>query len=133
VLKNYNDNLPEITCDKSKIEEAFFNIIKNALEAMNDSKTINPLLKLSIIMDNNEIIVTINDNGPGIRNEIRNRIFEPFFSTKEVNKGKGLGLSTSYFIITEHHKGNLRLESTEGIGSSFVITLPIEERRYMWK
>ncbi|MCK5074937.1 MAG: hypothetical protein KAR38_01115 [Calditrichia bacterium] len=71
------------------------------------------------------IIVEIKDNGPGMTDEIRRRIFEPFFTTKDKGVGTGLGLSVSYFIITENHNGTLAVESTVGKGTIFIIRLPI--------
>jgi PAS domain S-box-containing protein len=129
VITRFEDNLPEIFCEESKIQDVFSNILKNAIQAMIDSNTKNPTLNIFVRKLNNEIRIKIEDNGPGIDNEIKKRVFEPFFSTKAVDKGKGLGLSTSYFIIREHHKGNLWLETEIGKGTSFFIALPIRERR----
>jgi len=129
IIKNYENNLPEINCEESKIKDVFINILGNALQAMIESKSPDPTLILSIKKLDNEIRIQIEDNGPGISDEIQKRVFEPFFSTKSVDKGKGLGLSTSYFIVREHHKGNLWLESKPGKGTTFFIALPIMERR----
>ncbi|MFW5711069.1 MAG: sensor histidine kinase [Spirochaetota bacterium] len=71
--------------------------------------------------------IEIEDNGIGIKEEIKPRIFEPFFTTKPVGEGTGLGLSISYFIITENHGGSLEVQSTEGEGTTFIIRLPAEE------
>jgi signal transduction histidine kinase len=68
--------------------------------------------------------VEIEDNGPGMDEKTRRRIFEPFFTTKPVGKGTGLGLSVSYFIVTEDHKGEMRVHTVEGGGTCFVIRLP---------
>ena len=70
--------------------------------------------------------IEIEDNGPGINEEIRKRLFEPFFTTKPVGVGTGLGLSVSYFIIAENHGGELTVESQPGSGTKFIIRLPIE-------
>ena len=77
--------------------------------------------------DNNEKIISIEieDNGPGMSEEIRKRIFEPFFTTKPVGIGTGLGLSVSYFIITENHNGKITVESQPGAGAKFIISLPL--------
>ena len=72
------------------------------------------------------IIVEIKDNGPGMPDEIRRRIFEPFFTTKGKGLGTGLGLSVSYFIISENHKGTIAVESTPGKGTKFIIELPLK-------
>ena len=74
-----------------------------------------------------QVVFEIEDNGPGIASDIRKRIFEPFFTTKEVGLGTGLGLSVSYFIITENHNGTLAVDSTPGQGTVFTIKLPVQK------
>lgn len=128
VVEMYDEKLPEVPCDKSKLLNAFSNIIKNAVQSMIDYKTISPVLEIKTMLSENEIRIEIKDNGPGINDDIKKRVFEPFFSTKEIDKGKGLGLSVSYFIIREHHKGNMWLETESGKGTTIFITLPIERR-----
>ncbi len=68
------------------------------------------------------------DNGSGISEEIREKIFEPFFTTKPTGTGSGLGLSLAYDIVTQGHGGTLTVESIEGEGATFVITLPTDSR-----
>ena len=69
------------------------------------------------------------DNGPGMDENTRRRVFEPFYTTKEVGVGTGLGLSVSYFIITKQHRGAMGVESTRGQGARFIIRLPIDPER----
>lgn len=69
--------------------------------------------------------IEITDNGPGMTEAIRRRVFEPFFTTKPVGIGTGLGLSVSYFIITENHDGQMKVQSTPGQGSTFIVELPL--------
>ena len=69
--------------------------------------------------------IEIEDNGPGMDRNTRKRLFEPFFTTKPEGIGTGLGLSVSYFIITEHHKGTLEVVSGPGRGACFIIRLPL--------
>ena len=71
-----------------------------------------------------QVEIRVSDNGPGIPAEIRSKIFEPFFTTKPTGTGTGLGLSLSYDIVTQGHGGTLMVESEEGEGATFVITLP---------
>jgi signal transduction histidine kinase len=71
--------------------------------------------------------ITIADNGPGMAETVRTRLFNPFFTTKAVGKGTGLGLSISYQIITEKHGGQLFCHSTPGQGAKFVIEIPIQQ------
>lgn len=74
------------------------------------------------------VIVEVIDTGTGIPEEIRDRIFEPFFSTREVGEGTGLGLAVSYSIVTAH-RGHIEVESTPGEGSTFRVRLPLREER----
>jgi signal transduction histidine kinase len=71
-------------------------------------------------------VIEIQDNGPGMADTVRKHIFEPFFTTKEVGSGTGLGLSVSYFIITERHQGTIDVKSAPGKGSNFIIKLPLQ-------
>jgi signal transduction histidine kinase len=77
--------------------------------------------------EDDAVRVDIEDNGPGIESAAQRRIFEPFYTTKPVGIGTGLGLSVSYFIITDHHKGSLAMESTPGEGTCFTIRLPLRQ------
>ena len=72
--------------------------------------------------------IEVEDNGPGMDEKILKRIFEPFFTTKPLGSGTGLGLSVSYFIITEDHGGEMTVESKPGSGARFTISLPLEGR-----
>ncbi|MCF6179611.1 MAG: ATP-binding protein [Geopsychrobacter sp.] len=82
-------------------------------------------IELMTSRQENNLLSTISDNGPGIDVETQKRIFEPFFTTKDVGLGTGLGLSVSYFIITESHLGQLNVESAPNEGARFNILLPI--------
>ena len=75
--------------------------------------------------DKDSVHLTIRDNGLGISNEHMSNIFNPFYTTKPPGEGTGLGLSLSYFIITEFHEGDISVSSTEGIGTTFHIQLPL--------
>ena len=71
--------------------------------------------------------IEVIDNGPGMEDSISRRVFEPFFTTKEVGLGTGLGLSVSYFIVTEQHRGSLTVSSKPGQGARFTLLLPLDE------
>ena len=76
---------------------------------------------------NNQIVITVKDNGNGMPEAIKSKIFQPFFTTKPTGQGNtGLGLSLSYDIVVKGHGGTLEVISTEGVGSEFIITLPIK-------
>ena len=70
-------------------------------------------------------MIEVEDNGPGMAEDIRRRVFEPFFTTKAPSAGTGLGLSVSYMIVTQNHKGLMEVESTPGRGTVFKVRLPM--------
>ena len=120
-------------CIPSEIEQVVLNLFKNAAQALQDYKQqkefdLDWYSQIQIVTRKRgefaEII--IEDNGPGMEEEVTRHIFEPFFTTKEVGMGTGLGLSVSFFIITNHHLGQMRVESTLGSGTRFTISLPLQ-------
>ncbi len=130
IIKEYDQNLPLVFCDKSKIQQVFFNILQNGAQAMGENKKngqSDPSRFLfRIKQEKKSVIMEIEDNGPGMEEETAKRVFEPFFTTKPVGVGTGLGMSVSYFIITHTHKGSIKVESSPGNGTKFIITLPLK-------
>jgi len=123
VEKDYQSSLPRIMADRAQLQQVFMNIIFNAAEAMEGKGT----LTLRTYCDGgSEVVVEIADTGHGIRDEDKERIFEPFYTTKEVGKGTGLGLAISYGII-QKHKGTIDVRSEPGRGATFIIRLPAKE------
>jgi signal transduction histidine kinase len=84
-----------------------------------------PRITLRIRNEGRYAVFDVEDNGPGMTEDIRRRVFEPFFTTKEPTVGTGLGLSVSYMIVTQNHKGLIEVESTPGSGTVFKVKLPI--------
>ncbi len=125
IIKDYPEKPLQFPCSKNELQQVFLNILKNGAEAMMDSHVNDPKLYIRISKKRDQVVFEIKDNGPGIEKEIKKRIFEPFFTTKDVGLGTGLGLSVSYFIITENHNGTLLVESSENEGSTFIVSLPI--------
>ncbi|MCP3873275.1 MAG: PAS domain S-box protein [Desulfobacteraceae bacterium] len=125
IIREYQEGVRPILCEMSEIQQVFLNILKNGAEAMAEEKISSPLFIIRYFRNMDQVVFEIEDNGPGIDWETRKRIFEPFFTTKDVGSGTGLGLSVSYFIITENHRGVLAVESTPGKGTTFIIKLPI--------
>ncbi len=125
IIKEYGD-LPLVECLAGKMNQVFMNIITNSIHALQDNfeKEKEPTITIKTSSDGERARLEIKDNGPGIPENVKQRIFEPFFTTKSVGKGTGLGLSIVYTII-ENHKGGLEVNSEEGKGTSFIITLPI--------
>jgi signal transduction histidine kinase/ligand-binding sensor domain-containing protein len=128
-----DDSLPKINAIPQDIGRVLLNLINNAfyavhqktLTGLKDQDNFKPLVTLTTnnLGDSTEILVK--DNGNGIPDEIKDKIFQPFFTTKPTGEGTGLGLSMSYDIITKGHGGELKVESKEGEGSQFIIHIPI--------
>ncbi len=133
IVKEYQENLPKVLCEGSKIQQVLLNILTNGAQAMQERKKKNGerqrfVLRLSFEKKKNIVRIEIKDNGPGMVDATRKRVFEPFFTTKPEGEGTGLGLSVSYFIITENHGGTMEVESEPGKGTTFVICLPGEKK-----
>ncbi|MFP4219450.1 MAG: PAS domain S-box protein [Phormidium sp.] len=119
--------LPEISCYAGALNQVFMNLINNAVDAIDDSGKTPGVLTLETAVGDNSIIIKVRDNGSGIPEDVRDRIFDPFYTTKPVGQGTGLGLSISYQIIVERHQGTLTCDSTPGEGSTFAIELPLNK------
>ncbi len=122
ITKHYDDSMNEIECYPGQLNQVFMNILNNAVQAMPEEKKDG---EITIYTEeaNDEVFVRIKDNGIGIPDEIKNRIWEPFFTTKEVGGGTGLGKSITYGN-NEKHGGKIDLSREVGKGTEFVITLP---------
>lgn len=112
-----------VNLDRGLFEIALLNILKNAVQAIKETKKGNQIRIISS-KENSIIRIEVSDNGPGILKKFMPHIFDPFFTTKEVGKGTGLGLSIAYRIITAH-RGNIMVRSTEGEGTTFTIRVPL--------
>lgn len=130
ITRDYDPRVPEIPCDGSKIQQVFLNILRNGAQAMAGRKEAgySPHIILRLKNEKERVRIEIEDNGPGMEEALCKRVFEPFFTTKEVGVGTGLGLSVSYFIITENHGGTMTLQSSPGKGAKFIIQLPIKNQ-----
>ena len=124
IIREYDDCV-RVPCNPTRIEQVFVNILKNGAEAMFRRPGVDSQLTLRIKLSDKMGCVEIEDNGPGMAHDIRKRIFEPFFTTKDVGEGIGLGLSVSYFIITENHNGTMYVESMPDERTKFTICLPV--------
>jgi signal transduction histidine kinase len=123
VTTQFDPKLPIITADAGQLQQVFLNIIVNAETEMKQSRGKGKLLIKTEKVGKN-IRVSFEDNGPGIAKENLDRIFHPFFTTKDVGEGTGLGLSICYGIIAEHN-GKIWAESQTGKGATFIVELPI--------
>ena len=125
VLDALAAGLPQVFADGHQLQQVLLNLVINAEQAMLTVNGRGTLVVRSWHDANQEsVILEINDDGPGIPDEVQPKIFDPFFTTKEVGKGTGLGLTVAYAIIQEHG-GRIRLESHPNAGASFYVELPV--------
>jgi len=125
IVKDYTADLPRIPVAVTEIEQVVLNLLKNAAQAMAGTGLRTPEISVKTRLDSGYILIEMKDNGAGMDEATRKRAFEPFFTTKKLGEGTGLGLSVSYFIITNNHKGAMSVESRPGKGTHFFIKLPI--------
>jgi len=124
-----DDAIPPILAQTNRMEQVFFNLLANASDAIHQKReetgeTHPEQIKISTYRKHDNVIVTVSDTGIGIPEEIKDKIFEPFFTRKEVGKGMGLGLSILYGIVKEYG-GEIEVHSVLGQGSSFKNIFPI--------
>ena len=130
IMKQYEDNLPALFCEGGEIQQVLFNIFRNGAQAMQSAKTKAPkfIIRIYTEKEPDRVVIEIEDNGPGMDADTCSKVFDPFFTTKPVGVGTGLGLSVSYFIITENHKGRMEVISEPGKGTNFIIRLPTHKK-----
>jgi signal transduction histidine kinase len=124
IVREIGENLPTLYGDAEQLEEAFVNLIQNAVQAMNPTGVLTLRAAPESKDGGTSVRIEIQDTGEGMSEEILERIFDPFFTTKEGAEGTGLGLSVCRRIVEEHH-GTIAVQSRPGEGSIFTILLPV--------
>ncbi len=131
ILREYSEQLPQVMGSGPELQQVILNLLRNARQAL-ANKTFSPpqqpCIRVRAFVEGESVMIDVIDNGPGMSAEVRSHVFEPFYTTKDVGKGTGLGLSVSYFIITEHHKGRILVDSAPGQGTRFSIALPVAKQ-----
>ncbi|PWK17772.1 ATP-binding protein [Xanthomarina spongicola] len=127
---DYDDSIGNINVIPQDIGRVILNLLTNAFYVVNEKKqqakdSYKPTVSLTTKKDGNWVAISVKDNGNGIPKTVLDKIFQPFFTTKPTGKGTGLGLSMSYDIVTKSHGGELKVETKQGEGTEFIITLPI--------
>ncbi|MCE0461961.1 MULTISPECIES: sensor histidine kinase [Pseudomonas] len=127
IIRQFDPNLGPVPGTANELEQVLLNLLKNAAQAIHqrqdNSEPGRIILRTRLNPPWAEI--QVEDNGIGMSENVRKRTFEPFFTTKEVGQGTGLGLSVSYFIITNNHKGQMEVQSAPGQGTCFTLRLPL--------
>jgi two-component system, NtrC family, sensor kinase len=135
IMKSYGE-LPLVECYAGQINQVLMNILVNAIDALDERDVKRKFSEceaepstiwISTHVEAERVQVTIADNGTGMSKITKERLFEPFYTTKPIGKGTGLGMSISCQIITERHHGRLQCESTLGEGTKFVIEIPVSQ------
>ena len=120
VIKDYGQ-LPLVRCIPGQLNQVFMNLLVNAAQAIEKRGTITVRTR----REGDAAVVAVSDTGCGMAPEVAKRVFEPFYTTKPVGKGTGLGLSLAYDIVVKKHGGRIEVDSTQGIGTTFSISLPL--------
>jgi len=121
VVRNYAADLPQLITDRNQMQQVLLNILNNAVQAIDDKPG---KITITTSLADRAIKIAFADSGMGMGREQLEKIFLPFYTTKEVGKGTGLGLSVSYGII-KNLGGKIEVESERGKGSTFTITIPV--------
>ncbi|HEY9849531.1 MAG TPA: HAMP domain-containing sensor histidine kinase, partial [Leptolyngbyaceae cyanobacterium] len=137
VITNYG-NLPPVECFSGQLNQVFMNIIANAIDALDESNNqrsfaeikANPnQITIETSRADNQVKIAIADNGKGMSESVKSKIFDHLFTTKAVGKGTGLGLAIAKSIVVEKHGGSIQVNSQFGVGTEFVITLPTQAEK----
>ncbi|WP_426113770.1 sensor histidine kinase [Pseudomonas sp. DSP3-2-2] len=128
IIRQFDPQLGPVPAIPNELEQVLLNLLKNAAQAIHqrpdDAEPGRIILRTKLNPPWAEI--QVEDNGVGMSENVRKRTFEPFFTTKEIGQGTGLGLSVSYFIITNNHKGQMEVHSSVGNGTCFTLRLPLQ-------
>jgi signal transduction histidine kinase len=120
-------DLPPVVCNIGELNQVFLNLIVNAAHAIQEAgKDMNTgELRIRTAVDDDAVVIRISDNGCGIPPENLSKVYDPFFTTKEVGRGTGQGLAITHSILVDKHGGDIRVSSSVGVGTEFVLRLPV--------
>jgi PAS domain S-box-containing protein len=126
IVRDFDPELGAVPGTANELEQVLLNLLKNAAQSIHQREDDTPgQITLRTKRNGHWAEIQVQDNGLGMSERVRKRIFEPFFTTKEVGQGTGLGLSVSYFIITNNHKGQMEVQSKANQGTCFTLRLPL--------
>jgi signal transduction histidine kinase len=123
-------DLPQVVCNVGELNQVFLNLIVNAAHAIKDSgKELDTgEITISLFAEGEEAVIGVRDNGCGVPAENLSKLYDPFFTTKEVGRGTGQGLAISHSIVVDKHGGEISVSSELGVGTQFTVRLPIAGR-----
>jgi signal transduction histidine kinase len=126
-VRALDPGLPPVWCNLGEINQVVLNLVINAAHAMGDRFAADGergTLTVRTRADGDQILLHVQDTGTGIPGEIADRVFDQFFTTKEVGVGSGQGLALAYTLIHDHHGGDIGFRSDAGVGTTFTVSLP---------
>jgi two-component system, NtrC family, sensor kinase len=130
LVMNLNEDTGQADVLSAEISRVVLNLVVNAMYAArrkaDTDRNVQPQVQASTARTSDEIHIRVEDNGTGISDEVMEKLFQPFFTTKPAGDGTGLGLSLCWFIVTDGHNGTIEVESEEGNGATFIVKLPLE-------
>jgi signal transduction histidine kinase len=135
IVRHYGQ-LPQVPCFPGPINQVFMNLLCNAIDALDEAAIATSyqaleqdpqVIEITTEHQSNQVMIRLQDNGPGISEAVKYRIFEHTFTTKPIGKGTGLGLPISRQIVVDRHGGNLSVDSELSKGTEFIITLPVSD------
>ncbi|MET0105286.1 MAG: PAS domain S-box protein [Sedimenticola sp.] len=128
VVREFDQSLGPVNCVSSEIQQVLLNLLRNAAQVFyeQDKERQPPCITVRTYRHKEMACIDVEDNGHGMSEEVRNRVFEPFYTTRPVGEGTGLGLSVSYFIVTQEHNGRMSVDSQPGRGATFTLCLPLK-------
>jgi signal transduction histidine kinase len=132
IHEDYEENLPLMMVIPQDLSRAVLNLMNNACYAVwhkqqKTSENYSPEINVQVFSKDEHIVITIADNGEGMTEEVKQHLYENFFTTKPIGKGTGLGMNITRDIIENKHGGKITFESTEGEGTTFVLCIPIKK------
>jgi two-component system NtrC family sensor kinase len=130
MITHFDPELPKINVIGQDIGRVMLNLFNNAFYAVNQKQKkagadYKPEVSATTLTEDGQVIIKVRDNGVGIPDHIKDKIMQPFFTTKPTGEGTGLGLSLTYDMVVKGHGGSIQVNSVEGEGSEFIVTLPL--------
>ena len=132
IQEDYQNDMPKIMVIPQDLSRAVLNLMNNACYAVhkrseNEGEDYKPTIQVKTVLSDQTLTITIADNGEGMSEEVKQRLFENFFTTKPIGQGTGLGMAITRNIVEEKHGGKLTFESKLGEGTSFTMTIPVKK------
>ena len=133
IEENFKDNIPMTAVVPQDVSRAILNVVNNAFYAVwewtnSESEDYRPTVTVDVDYNDTDIVVAIADNGMGMSEEVKQKLYDNFFTTKPVGHGTGLGMAITRDIIVNKHGGTVAFDSTENVGTTFKLTIPIAKK-----